>query len=65
MAIFALKSDSDPDSDCDTDSDADHHETFTEKELGPSLKDKKVALLIVFVGLSSRRKVRREDVVQR
>jgi hypothetical protein len=44
MAIFALKSDSDPDSDCDTDSDADHHETFTEKELGPSLEDKRVVL---------------------
>ena len=36
MAIFALKSDIDTESDPDT----GHGETFTEKQLGPSLKDK-------------------------
>ena len=40
MAIFALKSDIDTESDPDTDSDTGHGETFTEKQLGPSLKDK-------------------------
>jgi hypothetical protein len=40
VAIFVLKSDSD----CDCDTDADQYETFMEKELGPSIKDKRLVL---------------------